>query len=156
MTLKSKRIFLLVVVSLVVLLTGCTFKEKKTEKLSLTVESETWELTGYEIVISSEQFQAGNGTLTMKGKNEYIADSFQFETFVVIDGKDEIVHSSSVSGDGINIAEQPTGAIEGDAYLNKNKQPITLDDVSSIYMNVTWWDVGSSESKMERIELYSK
>lgn len=156
MQLKSKKIFHLLFVALIVLLTGCTLNEKEPENLILKGESETWELTGYGLVISPELFKAGNGTLTMKGKDEYIADTIQFKTFAVIEGEDVTVHSSSASGDGINIAEQSTGAIEGDAYLNKNKKPITLDDISSIYMNVKWWDVGSSESKIERIELYSK
>ena len=107
-------------------------------------------------MITPENFKAGNGTLTMKNENEYIADSFRFKTHTVINGEDVIVHAGSVYGEGIDIAKQTTGTIEGEVYLNKNRDPISLSEVSEIYMVVEWWEKGKRESVKERIDLFNK
>jgi hypothetical protein len=156
---KAKFSQLFSLVLLILLLSGCNSNEKSVINhyyLSLMGESQTWNLTGYEVMITPENFKAGNGTLKMKNANEYITDSFQFETHAVINGKDIVVHSGSVTGAGIDIAKKITGAIEGGAYLNKNGDPITLNEVSDIYMIVEWWDIGKSANVKERIDLYSK
>lgn len=159
MVLTNKKNYYLLFLSLVVFLAGCNGNEKSVMNhyyLSLMGESQTWTLTGYEVVITPENFKAGNGTLNMKNENEYIADSFHFETHAVINGEDTVVHSGSASGAGVDIAEETTGAIEGGTYLNKDGNPITLNEVSNIYMIVEWWDIGKSESVKERIDLYIK
>lgn len=117
-------------------------------------ESQTWNLTGYEVMITPENFKAGNGTLIMKSADEYITDSFQFKTHAVIFGEDTVVHAGAASGAEINIAKKTIGAIEGGAYLNKNADPITLKNISEIYMIVEWWDMGKNKSVKERIDLY--
>jgi hypothetical protein len=124
--------------------------------MKLMGESQTWDLTGYEIVITPENFKAGNGTLNMKNANEYITNSFQFETHAIINGEDLVVHASSATGARIDIAKKTTGAIEGGTYLNKNGDPITLNEVSDIYMIIEWWDTGKNDSVKERIGLYNK
>ncbi|CRK84584.1 hypothetical protein [Neobacillus massiliamazoniensis] len=155
---KAKFSQLFSLVLLILLLSGCNSNEKSVINhyyLSLMGESQTWKLTGYEVMITPENFKAGNGTLKMKNANEYITDSFQFETHAVINGKDIVVHSGSANGAGIDIAKKTTGAIEGGVYLNKNGDPITLNEVSDIYMIVEWWDIGKSANVKERIDLYS-
>lgn len=92
----------------------------------------------------------------MKNSNEYISDSFRFETHVVINGEDIIVHSSSFTGPEIDIAEETTGAMESGPYLDENGSPITLNEISNIYMMVEWWDVDKRESMNERIDLFTK
>lgn len=157
--LKNKKIFYLLFLSLVILFSGCSGKGNSVIKhsyLSLMGESQSWNLIGYEVVITPENFKIGNGTLSRKNVNEYTADSFHFETHAVINGEDLTVHSGSASGVGIDIAEETTGAIEGETYLNEDGDPITLNDVSNIYMIVEWWDTGKSESVKERIDLYIK
>lgn len=159
MVLKNKRIIYLLFLALVVLLSGCKHNEKSVLNhyyLSLMGDSQTWGLTGYEVVITPKNFKAGNGTLKMKNENEYLADFFHFETHVVTNGKDLVVHSGSVSGTGIDIAEESTGTVEGGEYINEDGTPISLNDVSNIYMIIEWWDIGKSESMRERIELYNK
>ncbi|WP_332646912.1 hypothetical protein [Lysinibacillus sp. 54212] len=143
----------------ILVLTGCNSNEKSVINhyyLSLMGESESWSLTGYEVLITSDHFKAGNGTLNMKNANEYIGDSFQFRTYAVINGEDTIVHSGSVAGAEIDIAKQTTGAIEGESYLDKNGDFITLNDVTNIYMTVEWWDEGLRKSVRESIDLYNK
>lgn len=154
---KFRPLFSLVL--FILLLSGCNGNEKLIINhyyLSLMGESETWKLTDYEVVITPENFLAGNGTLYMKNENEYIVDAFHFETHAVINGEDIVVHSGSASGAGIDIAEETTGAIEGGPYLDKNKKPITLNEVSTIYMIVEWWDIGKSDSLKEKMDLYNK
>ncbi|WP_246521348.1 hypothetical protein [Ornithinibacillus massiliensis] len=92
----------------------------------------------------------------MKNPNEYISDSLSFETHAVINVEDISVHSSSITGTGIDIAEETTGAIESGIYLNEAGSPIKLNEVSIIYMIVEWWDIGKSEFMKERIDLYIK
>ncbi|ALC85556.1 hypothetical protein AM499_06780 [Bacillus sp. FJAT-22090] len=156
MILKSKRIFYMLFLLLVVLLSGCNGNEKSVSNyyLSLMGESQTWNLTGYEVVITPESFKAGNGTLHVKNGNKSIADSFSFETHVVINDKDVVVHTGAVTSAGIDITEESTGAIEGGTYLNEDGTPITLTEINNIYMIVEWR--GKSESAKERIDLYNK
>ncbi len=156
MILNSKRIFYMLFLLLVVLLSGCNGNEKAVSKyyLSLVGESQNWNLTGYEVVITPESFKAGNGTLHMKNGNKSIVDSFYFETHVVINDNDVVLHTGAVTGAGIDIAEESTGAIEGGTYLNEDGTPITLNEINNIYMIVEWWS--KSESAKERIDLYIK
>jgi len=116
-------------------------------------ESPTWNLSGYEIVITPESFKAGNGTLHLKNGNQSVG-FFYFKTHVVINDKDEVMHGGVVSSNVNDIVEVPTGAIEGGAYLNKDGTPITLNEISNIYMIVEWSYKG--ESAKERINLYTK
>lgn len=154
---KFSQLFSLVL--FILILSGCNSNEKLVINqyyLSLMGESQTWNLTGYEVVITSENFKVGNGTLNMKNANEYITDAFQFKTHAVINGKDIVVHSGSATGAGIDIAKKPIGAIKGGPYLNKNGDPITVNAVRDIYMIVEWWDKDKSKSVKERIDLYNK
>lgn len=150
---KIKLSQLFSVVFLIFLLSGCNSNEKSV--LKLMGESQTWNLTGYEVVITPERFKAGNGILNMRNANEYITNSFHFETHAVINGEDLVVHAGSATGEGIDIAKKTTGAIEGGTYYN-NGDPITLNEVSDIYMIIEWWDTGKSGSVKERIDLYNK
>ncbi|WP_078380031.1 hypothetical protein [Sutcliffiella halmapala] len=157
MVLRKKRLgyWLCLVLSFFVL-SGCNGqKSDNNYYLLLMGESENWNLSGYEIVITPEEFKAGYGTLNMKNENEYITDSFHFVTYVVINDEDTVVHSGSETGE-MNIAEKTTGAIEGKTYLNENGDSIKLNEISEIYVVVEWWDIGKSESVKERIDLYNK
>ena len=150
---------LLSLVVCILLLSGCSSNEKSVisqYSLTLAGESHTWDLTGYEVVITSKKFKAGNGKLNMKNANEYIGDSFHFQTHAVINGEDIIIHSGSTTGTGINLAKKTTGTIEGETLLNKKGDPIQLDDVNEIYMSVEWWGEGQRESMKERIDLHKK
>lgn len=137
-------------------MTGCNAQQSDSKYyLLLMGESENWNLTDYEIVITPQDFNAGYGNLIMKNEEEYITDYFHFDTHVVINGEDMVVHSGSSTG-GMDISEETTGAIEGGTYLNKNDEPITLNDVSDIYMIVEWWDNSTEKSVNERLDLYKK
>ncbi|MFD2922287.1 hypothetical protein [Halobacillus naozhouensis] len=147
----------MLVVVFIAILAGCNTQHNNTNyHLTLMGKSEHWGLIGYEVVITPEELKAGNGTLNMKNKNKYITNSFHFETHAVIADKDITVHSGSVTGAGIDIAEETTGAIEGGTYLNEKGEPITLDNIRAIYMIVGWWDMSKGESVKERIDLYNQ
>ncbi|WP_223702123.1 hypothetical protein [Sutcliffiella deserti] len=151
---KSNSVLKLMLISLIIL-SGCIHEEtNKRDHLVLNGESENWNLNGYEVEISAENFKAGNGILQMKNQNEYKSDFFQFRTYAAISNQDTLVHSGSVSGDSINIAEKSIGTIEGGAYLNEEGVQITLGDISEIYMIVEWWDTSEKENVKERIDLY--
>ena len=134
---------------LLFLLSACSNQQSRTDYyLSLTGQSDNWELSGYEILLSSEGRKAGNGTLIMKEETEYFTDSFSFNTHAVINGVDSTIHAGSVSG-RTDISEQTTGTIEGEG-----ENSITLNDVSSVYMVIEWWDSDENENVQERIVLY--
>ena len=62
MFLKKKTLSQLFSVALLTfLLSGCNSNEKSMNSyLSLMGESQSWNLTGYEVVITTENFKAGN------------------------------------------------------------------------------------------------
>ena len=57
-----------------------------------------------------------------------------------------------VSGLGIDIAEETTGAIGADNVTNGHS--MTIKNIEKIYIDVEWNVQGSSENLQERIELY--
>lgn len=137
-----------------ILLSGCHSPEVNHHYLSFMGESDSWKLSGYEVDISPDGLKVGNGILSMKDHDEYKTDFFSFNTYVVIDGEETRIHAGSVSGPGIDIAKEMTGAIEDEKDHNQN--PLSLDDVSQIYMTVEWWDVDKKEDVKERIDLYDE
>ncbi|MFD2132421.1 hypothetical protein ACFSKI_14540 [Pseudogracilibacillus auburnensis] len=141
---------------IIILLSSCTNQQREgVYFLSLMGESENWNVTGYEILITPDEFKAGHGILKMKSKQEYITNFFHFETHVVINNEDLVIHSGSTSGLDIDIAEEFIGTIEGGAYFNDNGKPISPNDISEIYMIVEWWDSSNHVDVKERIDLYS-
>ncbi|MBO1001264.1 hypothetical protein [Pseudogracilibacillus auburnensis] len=141
---------------IIILLSSCTNQQREgVYFLSLMGESENWNVTGYEVMITPDEFKAGHGVLKMKNKQEYITNFFHFETHVVINDVELAIHSGSTSGLDIDIVEEFTGTIESEAYLNENGKFITPNDISEIYMIVEWWDSSNHVDVKERIDLYS-
>lgn len=139
------------------ILINCNSKEiNNNDSLLLMGESDNWNLDGYKFEITLEGFKAGNGTVSMKAKNEYITDFFQFKTHAVIFNKDETIHAGYVAGEGINIAEKTIGIIEVGKILDEAGVPATLEDVSEIYMIIEWGDTSKNKDVEERIDLYKK
>ena len=66
-------------------------------------------------------------------------DYFNISVHVVINGKDTVIHSKSVTGDNVNINKMTIGTIEGQ-HLNEQGEPITFWDLEEIYMLVKWRD----------------
>ncbi|MGM8365493.1 hypothetical protein ACLIBG_08405 [Virgibacillus sp. W0181] len=143
-----KKLYLLI--PILFILSACSSPQSKTNYyLSLTGESETWELNGYELMFTQDGKKIGNGKLNMK-EEEYFTDFFSFNTHVVKNGVDNRIHAGSVSG-RTNISEQMTGTIEGE-----DGKPVSFEEVSNIYMIVKWWDTDKNEDVQERIDLYEK
>ncbi|WP_047984365.1 hypothetical protein [Ornithinibacillus californiensis] len=138
----------------VLFLSGCN-ERVDNYYLSLMGESDSWELTNYEVVLTQEDFKAGNGTLRFKNENNYKTDWFEVITHVVINNKDTVVNHNIESGPGTVLTEKSTGGIEGPAYLDENNAPITMDDVDEIYMVVKWND-NNNQKVEEKIDLYNK
>ncbi|WP_240375630.1 hypothetical protein [Bacillus piscicola] len=138
-------------IPLLFILSACSGQPAETNYyLSLPGESDTWKLTGYEMMLTEDGEKAGNGTLEMKGKEEYVTDFFSFNTHIVVNGEDTRIHGGSVSG-RTDISEETTGAIEGSGM-----NPISLREVDHIYMIVEWWDTEQKADAQERIHLYRK
>ncbi|MEC5423783.1 hypothetical protein QGM71_09795 [Virgibacillus sp. C22-A2] len=138
-------------------LSGCVETreaELKEYYLSLMGESENWKLEGYEIEITKETFMAGNGFLNMKNREKYITDSFSVEVHAVIDNVDTVIQKNGVSGAGVNIAFENTGEIVEDTYLDAKGNPITLEDISNVYVVLEWWDLDQKKKMKEIIDLY--
>ncbi|WP_054753316.1 hypothetical protein [Piscibacillus salipiscarius] len=74
----------------------------------------------------------------------------------MINGRDEVVQGKSVTvtGGEENIAQTSIGTIEGGTYFKENGDPITLKDVSDIYMIIQWQD--GNQDMEERVDLYNQ
>ncbi len=131
------------------ILSSCQSEDTNEHSFTLMGESENWNLNSYEINFTKDQFQIGNGTLTMKKYSEYQSNSFSFRTHVVTAEGDDRIHGGSVGGDKIDISEQTTGTIEGDKILS-------LEEIHEIYMIVGWWDKDKNEMREERLDLYTR
>ncbi|MCD5322157.1 MULTISPECIES: hypothetical protein [Pontibacillus] len=156
---QSLRLLFLFMSVTVILLSGCNETEKEVVHhyyMPLDGESEHWVLSDFEVVMTPEALKVGNGKLMMKQVEEYESSSMSFDTHLVVNGEDSIVHSGAVSGNGIDIAEESTGAIEGGPELTDEGDPIRLKDVSRIYMTVKWRDTDKKETMEERIDLYDQ
>lgn len=150
----SKKIVLgICFIFIIFLISGCNRVENN-YYLSFTEESDAWKLKGYEVRITPDAFIAGNGLLSMKGKDEYFTDIFSFTVHAVINQEDQVIHTYAATGSEINIARKRIGRIEGKAYINKEGTPINLDNISEIYMIIDWWDKEQEKKVEERINLY--
>lgn len=149
MRIPSVKKILFCLLPLLFILSACHDHQTETNySLSLLGESEAWKLTGYEIILTPNEMKIGNGRLIMKEENEYITDSFSFNTYAVFSGEDHSIHAGSVSGRA-DIREQTTGTLEGDQHID-------FDELSDIYMIVEWWDPNENDNVQERINLYQK
>lgn len=153
---KGMKFFSFGLVLVILLLSGCDSNEKAMKNnyyLSLSGESESWEVDSYEIEIKPDTFKAGNGSLTIKNKTDNSTDFFNLEVYVVIDNEDRLVQAKSVKGSDTDITQMTTGATEGGAFLGDNGVPISLENVSDIYMSIEWQD--KSKTMEEKIDLYN-
>ncbi|MGE7094307.1 hypothetical protein ACQKII_23330 [Lysinibacillus sp. NPDC048646] len=115
-----------------------------------TGESESWELSGYEIELTPHSSKFGNGTLTMKNTTDYSSDFFSFEVHATINNNDEVMQKHQLSGEQVNIATKKIGTIEGNELPSKNGDYISINDLSDIYMIIKWNDQQGNK-KEERI-----
>ncbi|MGP4074803.1 hypothetical protein [Halobacillus sp. K22] len=154
---KGMNLFSVGLVLVILLLSGCDSNDKTMKNnyyLSLSGESERWEVDSYEIEIKSDTFKAGNGSLTMKNETENSTDFFNLEVYAVIDNEDRLVQAKSVKGSELDITQMTTGATEGGTFLDDNGVPISLEKVSDIYMSIEWQD--KSKTMEEKIDLYNQ
>jgi len=150
-----KRIFISIVLLLIVL-SACNSVDiesnQETESnyyLSMSDESEHWKLNGYEIMITSEGYKAGNGILKMKDADEQKEGFLSYDVYAVVDGEENRFHGGSMS-DNANIDEVTTGTIDGEEELKE------FPDIDEIYMTVTWNDADTDGDQKEKIILYNK
>ncbi|ASF40685.1 hypothetical protein CEH05_16605 [Halobacillus halophilus] len=154
---KGMNLFSVGLVLVTLLLSGCDSNDKPMKNnyyLSLSGESEHWEVDFYDIEIKPDTFKAGNGSLTMKNKTENSTDFFNLEVYAVIDNEDKLVQAKSVKGSELDITQMTTGATGGGTFLDDNGVPISLENVSDIYMNIEWQD--KSKTMEEKIDLYNQ
>ncbi|WP_245831882.1 hypothetical protein [Oceanobacillus senegalensis] len=154
---KGKKLFSFGVLLVILLLSGCDGGEKTVESnyyLSLSGESESWKVDSYEILIKPETFDVGNGNVTMKNKTEFSTDFFSIGVYAVIDNKDTVIQRRSVTGSESDISETSMGATEGGTLLNENGEPVSLENISDIYMIIEWKD--NKKTKEEKVDLFNK
>ncbi|MGP4072904.1 hypothetical protein ACTWQB_10160 [Piscibacillus sp. B03] len=155
---RTNLIYIIGLIFIVSFLVSCENSEeviKNSYYLSLSGESKNWEVNSYEVVIMPDTFSAGNGKLTMKNDKEVTSHFFSIKVHAVINGRDEVVQGKSVTvtGGEENIAQTSIGTIEGGTYFKENGDPITLKDVSDIYMIIQWQD--GNQDMEERVDLYN-
>lgn len=128
------RGFFLSIILIIALLIGCSDGEiKNRDYLLLTGESENWYVKDYELELTADTLQAGNGQVIWKGEGELETDSFQVSAHAIINQEDRVMQRTSFTGDS-KIKEHATGAIEGGTFLNEEGEPITRDDIEIIYL----------------------
>ncbi|MFD2630208.1 hypothetical protein [Oceanobacillus kapialis] len=147
------------IISLLLLLfitAGCTDESAKPKDyyLSLVGESQHWRIKGYEIELSEDSFMAGNGFLDMKNEDKYMTNSFDIEVRAVINDVDQIIQKSKWAGENIDIAVENTGKILEKSYVDKQGNPITLEDIKKVYLVLKWHDIKNRKEQQEQIELY--
>src|SRR5699024_479297 len=150
-----KRVFISIVLLLVVL-SACNSVDSKSNQetesnyyLSMSDESEHWKLSGYEIMITSEGYKAGNGILQMKDADEQKEGFLSYDVYAVVSGEESRFHGGSVSGNA-DINDVTTGTIDGEDELKE------FPDIDEIYMTVTWNDDDKDGDQKEKIVLYNK
>src|SRR5699024_948278 len=150
-----KRVFISIVLLLVVL-SACNSVDSKSNQetesnyyLSMSDESEHWKLSGYEIMITSEGYKAGNGILKMKDADKRKEGFLSYDVYAVGGGDENRFHGGSMSGIA-DIDEVSTGTIDGERELNE------FPKIDEIYMTVTWSDADTDGDQKEKIILYNK
>lgn len=157
MTLTNKAIPCILGLFFLFLLSGCNQNEGSAENnyyLSLTAEGETWQVDGYEIFITPHKLKAGDGMLMLKTTPAFEVNYLGIEVHAIIGDEDRIIQTQQVTEREMDVAEVTTGAIEGELPL-KGGEPITLQDVSDIYMIIEWENINKDEITRERIDLVS-
>lgn len=121
-------------------------------QLKFNGEGDIWELSNYNLAISSNSFVAGNGELSMKNTNKYFSDFFSFEVHAEINQDDEIIQKSEIHGVNNDIAFKNIGKISGNPYLDLNGEPLTSKDFNNLYVIIEWKD-SKGNNKKELIDL---
>lgn len=150
-----KQIFIIIVLLLGVL-SACNSVDTKSNQetesnyyLSMSDESEHWKLSGYEIMITSEGYKAGNGILQMKDADEQKEGFLSYDVYAVVGGEENRFHGGSMSGNA-DINGVTTGTIDGEEELKESP------NIGEIYMTVTWSDADTDGAQKEKIVLYNK
>lgn len=128
-----KRVFISIALLLVVL-SACKPLDTKSNQesesnyyLSMSDESEHWKLSGYEIMITSEGYKAGNGILKMKDVDARKEGFLGYDVYAVVGGEENRFHGGSVSGNA-DINDVTTGTIDGEEELKE------FPDIDEIYI----------------------
>lgn len=157
MFLTRVKISLLLILTISILLvSGCNKNNESAAKdflVTLTGESETWNLSGYEVSLSKDSFVIGHGTLLMKKQQEYLTNQFSYKTYLVINQEKFLVHSGSTTGEAFDIQRRDIGSIESEPYFSTNTDLFKFEDIKDIYMEVEWMD-RNNVKVMEAINLY--
>ncbi|WP_245755997.1 hypothetical protein [Halobacillus alkaliphilus] len=152
---KKALIISLSIIVVISFLSGCDNNEKSTGNnfhLSLSGESENWEVNSYDILIKPDILKAGNGNLTIKNKAEFNTDFFSVRVHAVIDNEDRVIQGKSIQGSESDITQTSTGATEGGTFIDEEGKSISLENISDIYMVIEWQDIKGSNK--EEIDLF--
>lgn len=153
---RSKISMILIFTILILLVSGCKKNNESAAKdflLTLTGESETWNLSGYEVSLSKDSFVIGHGTLLMKRQQGYLTNQFSYKTYLVVNHEKFLVHSGSTIGEAFDIQRRDIGSIESEPYFSTNADLFEFEDLTEIYMEVEWMDHNNVIAK-ETIKLY--
>lgn len=138
------------------LLAACGQKVETQLYLLLSGESENWMVENYTLQILPEMIEAGGATLWMKDPEVPSTDTILIKVQAIIRGEEVELQGISGRGIGYSIPISPysLGWIRSNPPLVTG-DPITLDDIEAIYMDILWHDpMGRDQS--ERIQLYQK
>ncbi|MBT2729680.1 hypothetical protein J7E63_22655 [Bacillus sp. ISL-75] len=114
-------------------------------------------MDSYKLELSPDVFNVGNGTITMKNQTTYTTDFIDIKVHATINNKNEVIQSKRITGDDTAINQMTIGAIEGeDVLVGKNGKPITLKNISDIYIEIEWQDVNEKQRMREKIDIYNK
>ncbi|WP_066051200.1 hypothetical protein [Robertmurraya korlensis] len=141
---------------------------------SFSGESETWKINDYKIEIDPKRVQTAPGTISMKGKQTFMADYFKVEAHIsfkdVFSGEDHKIYEFELTPEKptlkngeitdvkigeLNIARQKTSHTFRIPILNKYNEPVSLDDVLQTYFIIEWGGLQDETNKRERIDLKS-
>lgn len=150
------RLLFLCAVFSITLLFGCSSEKINNHyHLYLMGESENWYVKDYKVELHPDTLIAGDGMVAWKGEEGLETDSFQIGAHAIINQEDHVIQRTSVSGESI-IKEHTTGSIEGGTFLDKDGNPISIEDIENIYVLIEWWDQDQQKNVSERVDIYQK
>jgi hypothetical protein len=93
----------------------------------------------------------------MKKQTKYTTDFIDIKVHAIIENEDTVLQAKRIKGNNTEINRMSMGASKGvDVFLDKNGKPITLENISDIYMEIEWQDVNEKQRMKEKIDLFNK
>jgi hypothetical protein len=139
-----------------------TMQRKQTSR-TYVGESENWKLESYKIEASPLKFRTYKGTLSMKNTDNFPVNYFKVETHLVIRGNQDVYlferafsrSDKNLLEEEMDLTKQSTGEVifDGPLILYNETEPVLLEDITEVYLNIEWQGINEENINSEKIIL---